>query len=123
MVYLIKFFVLAVGLLHFYFLILEMFFWAKPVGLKIFKQSLEKAKSSELLAKNQGLYNGFLGAGLIWSLLHPNELFAKQIQYYFLSCVILAGIYGAYTVNKRIFYVQAMPAIIALLLIALGFSN
>ena len=105
----------AIGLLatlQFLFLVLEMFYWAKPLGLKVFRQSLEKANSSIVLAKNQGLYNGFLAAGLIWGIVHPNPAFGAQIEVFFLTCVAIAGIYGALTVNKRIFYIQALPAIV-----------
>ncbi|MCB0391121.1 MAG: DUF1304 domain-containing protein [Bdellovibrionales bacterium] len=104
----------TVALLHIYFLILEMFFWTKPKGLKIFAQSLEKAKSSAVLAANQGLYNGFLAAGLIWGLSHPHNSFAFQIKLFFLICVLIAGLYGAYSVNRRILFVQAVPAMIAI---------
>ncbi|MEK2647036.1 DUF1304 domain-containing protein [Bdellovibrio sp. BCCA] len=107
-------FVGVVAVLHFYFLYLEMFLWTKPLGLKIFRNTPEKAKESAVLAANQGLYNGFLVAGLIWSLVHPDLLFSYQLKLFFLGCVIVAGIYGAATVSKRIFYVQAVPAILAL---------
>lgn len=114
---LISILVFLVALLHFYFLILEMFLWTKPLGLKTFRQSLEKAQLTSVLAANQGLYNGFLAAGLVWSLLHPSIDVARQLQIFFLSCVIVAGIYGAKTVNKRIFFVQSLPALATLLLI------
>jgi putative membrane protein len=106
-----------VALLHAYFLALEMFLWTKPLGLRTFNQSLEKAKESAVLAANQGLYNGFLAAGLVWGLLHPVPAFAFQIKVFFLLCVIIAGIYGAYTVSMRILIVQALPAAIALVLV------
>lgn len=108
-----------VALLHIYFLILEIFFWTKPLGLKTFRQSLEKAKATAVLAKNQGLYNGFLAAGLIWGLWHHQPEFAFQIKLFFLICVAVAGIYGAFTVNKRIFFVQALPALLAAILLCL----
>ena len=111
--------VLLVALLHVGFLVLEMFFWTKPVGMKIFRQRPEKARDSAVLAKNQGLYNGFLAAGLIWSVLQADAAFAFQLKMFFLGCVLVAGIYGAVTVNKRIFFVQALPALIALLLMGL----
>ncbi|MBR0831100.1 DUF1304 domain-containing protein [Bradyrhizobium manausense] len=103
-----------VAALHVYFLILEMFLWTKPLGLKTFRQSIEKATDSAVLAANQGLYNGFLAAGLAWGLIHGNPAFAFQIKVFFLLCVIVAGVYGAMTVSKRILFVQALPAAIAL---------
>jgi putative membrane protein len=103
-----------VALLHAGFMVLEMFFWTKPAGMKVFHMTLEKAKATAVLAANQGLYNGFLAAGLTWSLVHPNPDFAQQIAAFFLVCVIAAGLYGAWSVNKRIFFVQALPAILAL---------
>jgi putative membrane protein len=107
--------VVFVALLHVYFLILEMFFWTKPLGLKIFRQTAETAASSAVLAANQGLYNGFLAAGLIWGFAQPNAAFAFQIKLFFLVCVIIAGIYGAVTANGRILVIQAGPAVLALL--------
>lgn len=104
---------------HAGFLVLEMFFWTKPLGLKIFRQKPEQALESAVLAKNQGLYNGFLAAGLLWGLLHPDPAFARQIQIFFLGCVAVAGVYGAWTVNKRIFFVQALPALVPLILLLL----
>lgn len=106
--------VFVVALLHFNFLYLEMFLWTKPVGLRIFGNTPEKAKDSAVLAANQGLYNGFLAAGLLWSVLHPESTFAFQLKIFFLACVIIAGVYGALTASKRILYVQAAPALIAL---------
>ncbi|HEX7673811.1 MAG TPA: DUF1304 domain-containing protein [Bdellovibrio sp.] len=110
-------FVAVVALLHIYFLILEMFLWTKPKGLKVFGQSLAKAQASAVLAANQGLYNGFLAAGLIWGLVHPLPEFAFQIKAFFLGCVIVAGLYGAYSVSKKILFVQAVPAAIAMILL------
>jgi putative membrane protein len=107
-----------IACLHVYFLILEMFLWTRPRGLKVFGQSLEKAKSSATLAANQGLYNGFLAAGLFWSLLHPSPDTSNQIKVFFLSCVFLAGLYGGYSVNKKIMLIQALPSVIALVLLA-----
>ena len=112
--------VALVALLHIYFLVLEMFLWTKPLGLKTFGQSLAKATDSAVLAANQGLYNGFLAAGLIWGLVHPTPGFAFQIKMFFLLCVIVAGVYGAATVSRRILYVQAAPAAIALILLWLA---
>lgn len=111
--------VAVVAALHVYFLILEMFLWTKPLGLKTFRNSIEKATESAVLAANQGLYNGFLAAGLVWGLFHPNAAFAFQIKAFFLLCVIVAGIYGAATVSRRILYVQAAPAALALILLYL----
>ncbi len=108
-------FIIFVAILHIYFLILEMFLWTKPLGLKTFRQSLDQAKSSKTLAANQGLYNGFLSVGLIWSLIHPNLYFGFQLKCFFLTCVVVAGLYGAFTVSKKIFWVQAFPAFIGLL--------
>ena len=104
-----------VALLHLFFLALEMFFWTKPLGRKVFGLKQEFANNSAALAANQGLYNGFLAAGLIWGLLDQVNGFNTLI--FFLSCVVVAGIYGALSVNKSIFWVQALPAIIALLLL------
>ena len=109
-----------VALLHVYFLVLEMFLWQKPQGLKTFRNTPEKAEITAVLAANQGLYNGFLAAGLIWGLLHPDAAFAFQIKAFFLACVIAAGVYGAYSVSKRILSVQAAPAALALLVLILA---
>ena len=106
--------VALVALLHAWFLVLEMFLWTKPLGLKTFRNSLEHAQASAALAANQGLYNGFLSAGLLWGLVTfpPSQAFA--VKTFFLLCVITAGIYGSITVSRRIFMVQATPAILAL---------
>ena len=116
------FFVSLVAFLHFYFLILEMFFWTKPKGQKAFGLTPEFAEESKVLGANQGLYNGFLSAGLIWSLIDGN--YGNEIAIFFLSCVIIAGIYGAYSTKKiKLFYIQAIPAIIALVLTLLNIYN
>lgn len=112
--------VALVALLHIYFLILEMFLWTKPTGLKTFGNSLEKAKDSAVLAANQGLYNGFLAIGLLWGLIHPVSGFGFQIKVFFLLCVIVAGLYGAVSVSRRILFVQAAPAALALILLYLS---
>ncbi len=112
--------VALVAALHVYFLVLEMFLWTKPLGLKTFQHSPEKAQDSAVLAGNQGLYNGFLAAGLIWGLVQPVAGFAFQIKVFFLLCVIVAGVYGAATVSRRILYVQAAPAALALILLWLA---
>ncbi len=112
----IKILIGLVAFLHFYFMILEMFYWTKPKGMKAFGLTKEDAEQSKVLAANQGLYNGFLSAGLIWSLI--DTVYSQQIAIFFLLCVTLAGIYGSYSTKKiRIFYIQAIPAIIALILI------
>jgi putative membrane protein len=111
--------VALVASLHAYFLVLEMFLWDKPQGLKVFRNTPEKAEITKVLAGNQGLYNGFLAAGLIWGLLHGNPAFAFQIKAFFLICVIVAGAYGAATVSTRILIVQALPTAIALLALLL----
>lgn len=112
--------VALVAALHAYFLILEMFLWDKPLGLKTFRNTPEKAEVTKVLAANQGLYNGFLAAGLIWGLVHGNPAFAFQIKVFFLLCVIVAGAYGAATVSTRILIVQALPAAIALIVLFLA---
>jgi putative membrane protein len=120
MIWIANVLVALVAALHVYFLILEMFLWTKPLGLKTFHQPLEKATDSAVLAANQGLYNGFLAAGLVWGLLQGVPAFAFQIKIFFLICVIVAGIYGAVTVSRRILFVQALPAAIALILLGLA---
>ena len=102
--------VLLVALLHLYFLVLEMFLWTRPIGLKVFRQSLEKAEQSRVLAANQGLYNGFLAAGLVYGVATGSREFCL----FFLACVVVAGVYGAASVNRRIFFVQALPALLAI---------
>jgi putative membrane protein len=102
-----------VALLHIYFMFLEMIAWDKPLGLKTFKLTQEFATASKALAMNQGLYNGFLVAGLIWGLWIGDAGFA--IKVFFLGCVIIAGLFGALTVGRKILFVQAVPALLALL--------
>jgi putative membrane protein len=120
MIWIANLLVALVAALHVYFLVLEMFLWTKPLGLKTFRNSIEKATDSAVLAANQGLYNGFLAAGLAWGLLQGDPRFAFQIKTFFLLCVIVAGIYGAATVSRRILYVQAAPAALALVLLWLA---
>ncbi len=120
MIWIANLLVALVAVLHVYFLVLEMFLWQKPLGLKTFRNSPEKAAETAVLAANQGLYNGFLAAGLFWGLLHSAPAFAFQIKAFFLLCVIIAGVYGAATVSRRILYVQAVPAAIALILLWLS---
>jgi putative membrane protein len=112
--------VALVAALHVYFLVLEMFLWTTPRGLKTFGNTSENAQATAVLAANQGLYNGFLAAGLIWGLLHPTAGFAFQIKAFFLLCVIVAGVYGAISVSRRILYVQAAPAALALIVLWLA---
>ena len=107
--------VALVALLHVYIMILEMFLWTGPRGQKAFGLTAEFAQATKALAANQGLYNGFLAAGLIWSVLHPNPEFAWQIAVFFLVCVAVAGIYGAATASRKILFIQTVPAVIALL--------
>ena len=102
--------VVVVALLHFYFLVLEMFLWTRPLGLKVFRQTPEQAAQSKVLAANQGLYNGFLAAGLLYGVATGSREFCL----FFLTCVVIAGTYGAMTVNRRIFFVQGLPALLAI---------
>lgn len=108
--------VVLVAALHLGFLALEMFFWDHPFGRKRFKMTPEYSKASASLAANQGLYNGFLAAGLIWGLLNGDA----SIKIFFLICVVIAGIYGGLTARRTIFYVQALPGLIALLFVYLS---
>jgi putative membrane protein len=111
--------VVLVAALHAWFMALEMILWRKPIGLKTFRQTAEQAEQTAVLAANQGLYNGFLAAGLVISLwLNPEAAFA--FKFFFLSCVIVAGAYGAHTISRRIFFVQSLPAIAALIFVVLG---
>jgi putative membrane protein len=104
----------VVALIHTYIVYLEMVLWATPRGRKTFGMTADYAEKTKVLAANQGLYNGFLAAGLIWGITHPFPEFASQIQTFFLGCVSVAGIYGSATVSRRILYVQALPAILTL---------
>lgn len=107
--------VALVAVLHLGFLALEMFFWDHPFGRKTFKMTPEYSNASASLAANQGLYNGFLAAGLIWGLLDGNA----SVKIFFLACVVIAGIYGGLTTRKTILYIQALPGLIALLAVYL----
>jgi putative membrane protein len=98
-----------VAVLHVYFLVLEMFLFTKPFGLKTFRLTAEAAQTMATMAANQGLYNGFLAAGLVWGLVRGD----RDVINFFLVCVVIAGVYGAATVNKRILFIQALPAAIA----------
>ncbi len=107
-----------VALLHLYFLVLEMFLWDKPAGLRAFGQTPASAAATKVLAANQGLYNGFLAAGLLWGLLLGAEGFGVKL--FFLTCVLIAGLYGAATASRKILYVQALPAALGLVLVWLS---
>lgn len=99
---------------HLYFLYLEMFAWTKPSTLKAFSTTPSFAAESKVLAANQGLYNGFLAAGLLWAIVSPQP-FQKPLAVFFLGCIVVAGIFGGLTVTRRILMIQALPAILALL--------
>lgn len=107
--------VALVALLHVYFMVLEMFLWDKPAGLRAFGQTREAAAASKVLAANQGLYNGFLAAGLFWGLSLGEA--GTSIKIFFLCCVLIAGLYGAATASRKILFVQAVPAAIGLALV------
>jgi putative membrane protein len=106
----------VVALLHLGFLVLEMFLWNHPVGMRTFKMTKEVAESSATLAANQGLYNGFLAAGLIWGLISGEF----SIKLFFLICVFIAGIFGGFTAKRSILYIQALPALLGLILLYLS---
>jgi putative membrane protein len=107
-----------VALVHVYILVLEMFLWETPTGLRVFGQTKEAAAASKVLAANQGLYNGFLAAGLIWGLSLGAD--GTNVKVFFLVCVLIAGVYGALTASRRILFVQAIPAAIGLALVLLS---
>jgi len=107
-----------VAVLHLYFLVLEMFLWDKPAGRRAFGHTKEAAMASKVLAANQGLYNGFLAAGLIWGLALGAE--GTSVKVFFLACVLVAGLYGAATASRKILFVQALPAAIGLALVLLS---
>jgi len=111
-----NFLVVIVALLHFGFLALEMFFWNHPVGRKTFKMTAEYSQASASLAANQGLYNGFLAAGLIWGLVTG----MSSIKIFFLICVVIAGLFGGLTAKRSILYMQALPGLLALLAVFLS---
>ncbi len=110
--------VALVAVLHIYILVLEMFLWDKPAGLRAFRMTREAALATKVLAANQGLYNGFLAAGLLWGLLLGAQ--GTSIKIFFLSCVLVAGVYGAFSASRKILFVQALPAALGLLLLALA---
>jgi putative membrane protein len=107
-----------IALVHLYILVLEMFLWEKPAGRRAFGLSQEMARASRRLAANQGLYNGFLAAGLIWGLILGAEGFSVKV--FFLSCVLIAGLFGAATASRKILFIQAVPAAVGLVLVWLG---
>jgi len=111
-----KILIALVALEHLYFLVLEMFLWTTPRTRAAFGMSAEQAEQSKVLAANQGLYNGFLAAGLIWALLAP-AAYARELALFFLCCVLVAGLYGGATANRRIWFVQALPAALALVVL------
>ena len=110
----------VIGLLHVYIMVLEMFLWTTPRGRKAFGLKPDFAVKTKALAANQGLYNGFLAAGLFWGLVHPVSEFGTQIRLFFLACVGIAGIFGAATASARILFVQTVPAGIAALAVLFG---
>ena len=110
--------VALIGLLHVYILVLEMFLWDKPAGLKAFRQTQAAATASKVLAANQGLYNGFLAAGLFWGLSLGAAGFGVKV--FFLLCVAVAGLYGAATVGRKILFIQTVPAVLGLGLLLMG---
>ena len=104
--------VLLIALLHVYILVLEMFLWDKPIGLRAFGQTPEFARASKTLAANQGLYNGFLAAGLAWGLALGAA--GSSVRLFFLGCVLVAGVYGGLSASRKILFIQALPAAIGL---------
>ena len=121
MIFLSKIIIALIALEHLYILWIEMFAWTS-VGKKVFRGAMppNMFEATRVLAANQGLYNGFLAAGLIWSLLIPNPIWSQNVATFFLSCVAIAGIYGSLTAAKSIFFVQALPAIIGLIIILMS---
>jgi putative membrane protein len=110
--------VAGIAALQSYILVLEMFFWDKPLGLRSFGHSAEQAAASRVLAANQGLYNGFLAAGLIWGLCLGDA--GRDIEVFFLGCVLTAGVFGALTAHIKILWAQGLPAALALILVLLA---
>ena len=110
--------VVLVAVLHAWFLVLEMFLWTRPAGLKTFRNTPEKAETTRVLAANQGLYNGFLAAGLFWGLWLGDA--GPSVKVFFLLCVLAAGLYGAATASRKILFIQAVPAAFGLALLALA---
>ena len=112
--------VALVALIHVYIVLLEMLWWTGPRGQKAFGLTPEFAQATRALAANQGLYNGFLAAGLIWGLVHPIPEFAWQIKLFFLACVAVAGLFGAATASRKILFIQTVPAVLAVLAVVLA---
>ena len=110
--------VALIAVLHIYILVLEMFLWDKPAGRKAFGLTVDQARTTKVMAANQGLYNGFLAAGLIWGLMSRED--GTAIKLFFLSCVLVAGVFGALTASRKILFIQALPATIGVLLV--GFT-
>ena len=115
----VNFLVGFVALLHFYFMALESFFWTRPLGRKVFGSTAEYAETTRSLAANQGVYNGFLASGLVWTFF-LEQPFENSVRVFFLICVVIAGFIGAVTVNKKIFLVQGLPAVFALAALTLN---
>lgn len=115
-----KILVALVALEHVYILVLEMFLWTTPRGMKAFGMTKELATTTKALAANQGLYNGFLAAGLAWGVIHPDAVFGHQLQLFFLVCVIVAAVYGSLTAKRSILYIQGAPALIALIAVLIA---
>ncbi len=109
-----------VGLEHIYILVLEMFLWTTPRTMKSFGTTPEFALASKTLAANQGLYNGFLAAGLFWGIFHPDAAIGEQIQVFFLVCVLVAAVYGGLTAKRSILVIQGLPALIALIAVLIA---
>lgn len=110
----------SMAVLHSYIMVLEMFLWTTPRGRKAFGLAPAFAEQTKTLAKNQGLYNGFLAAGLVWGLAHPVPAVGRQLQLFFNSCVAVAGIYGGLTANKKILLVQGLPGVVSVGVLLLG---
>ncbi|CAH1202494.1 hypothetical protein PAECIP111893_01809 [Paenibacillus plantiphilus] len=109
--------VAIVALEHVYILVLEMFMWTKPRAMRIFGTTKQFAEETKSLAANQGLYNGFLAAGLLWGLMYPDPVIGRQIQLFFLSCVLIAAVYGGLSAKRSILFTQGLPALIAFLFV------
>jgi putative membrane protein len=112
--------VTLIAVVHVYILVLEMFLWTTKRGQRAFGMTAQQAQDTAVLAKNQGLYNGFLAAGLFWSLLAPDPAMAFQLKLFFLGCVAIAGLYGAATAARKILFIQTVPAALALTLVFLS---
>lgn len=112
--------VIFVALEHLGFLVLEMFMWTRSIGRKVFGMNAEKAEMTKILAANQGLYNGIIAAGLVWGLVHPVPEIGNQLLLFFLSGVVIAGVFGGFTVKGSIFVIQGLPAGIAGVLVGSG---